>query len=214
MRKSLDVRRLGAAASYPGIDPRMWIATATVMEIGFDSNEGIFADVQLQPEGDILTALIASPYAGNGFGFHCPIEKDDTVLIAIPGGDPDAGAWVIARAWNAADKPPADAGDGDDIVEDVIFKTKSGKKFVLIAQDAEIIFHDGSQAYVRGNDLQTALDNFAQAIISAAAALAPSPPSTPLTGANGATFVAGLTTAAQALSQAAQTYLSTKIKGE
>jgi len=212
-RRSIDVRRLGAAASYPGIDPRVWIAMATVVDVGFDPDEGIFADVQLQPDGDELTAYVATPYAGKDFGAHYPLEKDDTVLVAIP-GDPDAAAFVIARAWNAADTPIAEAGSGDDIVEDVVIKTKSGKSYKLSTPDAQILLQNASQSFVRGEDLRTALNDFANALITAAAALAPSPPSTPLTGANGATFVTKLQEAALALSQAANTYLSTKIKGE
>lgn len=217
MRKSLDVRRLGAAASYPGIDPRIWVAMATVTDIGFDADEGIFADVQLQPDGDIFTAYVATPYAGNGYGAHYPLEVGDTVLVAIPLGDADGPSFIIARAWNAADKPMAEAGSGEDIVEEVVIKTKSGKSYKLLTPDAQILFQNASQSFVRGEDLRTALNDFANALTTAAAALGPPPGGgapTPLTTANGATFIAGLQQAALALSQAANTYLSTKIKGE
>ena len=128
-RGSVDVGRLSAAAQRPGIDPRVWITLGIVKEVGFDAAEGIFADVQLQPSGEIETCFLGAPYAGAEFGMFAPVQVDDTVLVAVPSGDPNHGPVIIARMWDAADKPASDfAGSGDDPTEDVVLRVRAGKK--------------------------------------------------------------------------------------
>lgn len=212
-RKNVDVRRLGAAASFPGIDPRSWIVWVTVLELGFDAEEGLFADVQVQNEsGDEFTVYIGTPYAGNGFGIHFPIEVEDTVLLAIPGGDPDNGATIIARGWNAADKPAAAFGDGEVPSTDVVLITKAEANLRLQTPDAQIVMQDGSQSYVRGEDLESALETFGDDLITAAGKLVPGPGTVPLTSVHGASFLADVNIAVAKLKAAV--FLSTKIKGE
>lgn len=211
-RKPLDVRRLGAAASFPGIDPRAWIVWATVLELGFDPEEGLFADVQVQPDGEVFTAYVGTNYAGNDFGEHNPLEVDDSVIVAIPQGDPDAGAVIIARAWNAADKPHALFGDGEEPSPDRVLITKANSNYRVQTPDAQILLQNGSQSYVRGEDLESALETFGDDLNTAATKLVPGPGTIPLTSAHGAAFLADVQIAVAKLKAAV--YLSTKIKGE
>lgn len=226
VRRSVDVRRLGAAASYPGIDPRVWAAWATVLEIGLDAAEGLFADVQLQPDGDIITAYVGMPYAGDGFGTHYPVMVDDVVLVVIPGGDADNGAVIVARAWNAADKPPSDLSGGEEGTHDVVTRVRPGQRWLLktsnganVEIDAEgggsVHMLGAGSSFTRGEDLESALNTFAQNIVTAATALVPAgPPITPVTAAEAALFVTAVTTAATQLAAAASSWKSQRIKGE
>jgi len=108
MGRKLNPSNMREFVRSPGIDTRYWIKLAHVDNVVVDPEEGVFADVTLQPESQTVTAFAGSPYAGNGFGFYAPIQEDDLVLVAIPDGDTDAGSWVISRCWNSADKPFAE----------------------------------------------------------------------------------------------------------
>lgn len=138
VRTKVDVGRLAAAVKRPGVDPRVWLSLAVVKDVAFDPDNGIFADVQLQPTGEAETCLVASTYAGAGFGAWFPLEVDDVVLVAIPSGDPGAGPVIIARMWSASDKPHADFGDGEDPTADVVVRPKSGQRVVIRTSDADV----------------------------------------------------------------------------
>lgn len=109
MGRKLNPSNMREFVRSPGIDTRYWIKLAHVDNVVVDPEEGVFADVTLQPESQTVTAFVGSPYAGDGFGFYAPIQVDDLVLVAIPDGETDAGSWVISRAWNSADKPLAES---------------------------------------------------------------------------------------------------------
>lgn len=211
--------RLRSAVRGPGIDPRVWITDATVKELGFDSDEGIFADVQLQPTGEEETVYVGQPCSGDGFGDWCPLEVGDTVLVAIPHGDHDFGGWVISRAHNAADKPPADFRSEEDSEAptlDRVVVLKPGSHFRLRTSNGGVIkMQAATQSFVRGEDLQSELDKLKQALQSFGTDLAASTPAAP----NAALTVADVITAVATLSQALgninfATPLSSKIKGE
>src|SRR5216683_3334457 len=104
-RASIDLSKLSAAAARPGIDTRIWLTLAVVKELGYDSAEGIFADVQFQPSGEIETCFVGSAYSGGQFGMYCPLRVGDTVLVAVPSGDPNNGPIIISRQWDASDPP-------------------------------------------------------------------------------------------------------------
>jgi hypothetical protein len=139
----MDMGRLSALASRPGIDPRVWITLAVVKEVGFDADEGIFADVQFMPTGEIETAFLAGDYAGDGFGSFAPVMVDDWVLVAVPGGDPNMGPVIISRFWRASDKPHQDfkaeeQEDGHDVpTENVVLRVRPGKKYILRTSDTD-----------------------------------------------------------------------------
>ena len=172
MRTSPDVGAMSAAVSRPGIDPRVWLTLAVVSRVGFDADEGPFADVQYQPGGENETALIGSSYAGNEFGDWGDVAEGDTVLVAQPMGDPGNGPVIICRMWNAGDAPFSEMGDGDTPTTNRVIRVKPGSKFVVRTSgdgdgidmrtggDGIVGFQDASQAYVRGDDQKQALDAF------------------------------------------------------
>lgn len=107
-RRTGDPSRIASLASRPGIDTRVWLHYAVVEDVGFDANEGVFADIRFLPDGRPDCAIVGACYAGNGFGMYAPLAVDDVVLVAVPAGDTDAGPVIIARLWNGTDKPPAE----------------------------------------------------------------------------------------------------------
>jgi hypothetical protein len=115
IRKSVDIGRLSKAVQRPGVDPRVWLALASVKELGFDPEHGCFADVYMHPDENVETCYIDTPYAGSvegvGFGDWAGIEVGDTVLVAVPQGDTNTGPLIIGRFWNAGDKPPLQITD-------------------------------------------------------------------------------------------------------
>lgn len=138
MAGRIDMSRLAKLAQRPGVDPRVWLTLAVVEALGFDAAEGVFADVRFQPTGERETALVAVPYAGDGFGDWCPLAVDDVVLVAVPNGDPSAGPVIIARMWRAADRPPADVRAGQDDADghpvptaDRVIRVQAGQRLVV-----------------------------------------------------------------------------------
>ncbi len=150
VRRNLDASRLARAVSRPGIDPRVWLELGVVRELGFDAKEGIFADVVMQPNGNVETCCVATPYTGSvdgevGFGDWCPVDVGDTVLVGIPGGDSNRGPVVIARWWDSGDPPPAQIGDGEEPSKDLWRVVRPGRRFELLATVAGAIAGGGTQ---------------------------------------------------------------------
>lgn len=112
--RTVDVQRMGQAVARPGMDTRRWMCEAIVEKFKLD-DEGAFADVVILPELEPETVRVGPFYAGPGFGFYAPLEKDDHVIISFPDGDPDRGGVVVARMWSKSDPPPdlAKNNDGD-----------------------------------------------------------------------------------------------------
>lgn len=145
IRRSPDVRRMAAAVSHPGIDPRTWLSWAIVTAIGFDAEQGIFADVQLIPTGETETIYVGSDYAGGGFGDWAGVEIDDTVCIGFPNGDPNSGGVLISRTWNGGDPPPAVLQEGEAPTKDRVLVVKPGQKWrVIVSQGGEASIENGS----------------------------------------------------------------------
>jgi hypothetical protein len=134
---------MSALVSRPGIDPRVWLTRAIVTELGFDPANGLFADVQYQPDGDAETCLIGSGYTGNGFGGYCPLKVGDAVIVAVPQGDPAEGPVIIARLWNAADKPPVELSEGDSGGDEPTtvptFRLEDGSTLRVVARESGTI---------------------------------------------------------------------------
>jgi hypothetical protein len=131
----VDVNALARAVSRPGIDPRRWVALAVITELGFDAENGVFADIAYIPDGTTDTAVVGAWYAGDGFGAYAPLKVDDVVLVAIPDGDPSTGPVVICRMWSSADKPPAEAGgSGDEPTTDPVTRVEDGATFRIVAK--------------------------------------------------------------------------------
>lgn len=104
-RRSVDPSRLASLVSRPGIDPRVHLTLGVVDRVLVDPEHGVFADITYLLHEDNDTATVGTAYAGDRFGQHVPLQVEDTVLIAIPEGDTDAGPVIISRMWSAADKP-------------------------------------------------------------------------------------------------------------
>lgn len=224
VRTRPDVNALASAVSRPGVDPRVWITLAVVTELGYDPDEGPFADLQYQPNGDQETALIGSNYAGAEFGDWSSVEIGDTVLVAVPMGDPGNGPTIICRMWNAGDKPFAEMQDADDSevpTQNRVLRVKPGKKFQLVISGdgarIELAQKDATQSFVRGDDYADAEGEFLDALDTFVQTLATATPAPP----NSALTVAAVLAAANifrpkitAFKNARNDYLSTKIKGE
>jgi hypothetical protein len=145
VRSRIDASRLADIVSRPGIDPRVWILFATVEALGFDEVEGIFADVRYVHNGRKITAYVGSPATGDGFGDWCPLKVDQLVLVAVPNGDEENGAIVIASSWDASRRPPTEFQSEDDPTEptgDRVIMAEPGTTLRVIATEgANIVIH-------------------------------------------------------------------------
>ena len=151
VRSGIDVGRLAAAVSRPGIDPRLWLTLAIVQDVAIDTEQGIFADVQFIPDGDEETCLVGSEYAGAGFGTFIPPKVDDIVLVAVPYGDVGTGPIIITRIWNGANPPSTDFKaeteiEEGDVTSDPTTVVEPQRTYKIIAkEDATIRLEvDGS----------------------------------------------------------------------
>ena len=162
MTRQMDAGRLASLVSRPGIDPRYHIVYAIVDAVRVDPQEGVFVDVSFLPQEEPENALLGVPYAGNSFGFYFPLEVDDTVLVAIPDGDSEAGPVVIGRIWNKADPPPeelkgpAAPEEGQFMPSpDVILRAKPGANtriFVSAGANVTITVEGGGNVNLVVND--------------------------------------------------------------
>ena len=109
----IDMSRLSAAVSRPGIDPRIWCSLAFALgESHLDEKHGDFVDVQILPSELEVTVRVPQSYAGNAFGVNeGRIHKDDELIVLFPDGDPAVGGVVVARLWSQSDPPAKDAID-------------------------------------------------------------------------------------------------------
>ncbi len=147
---TIDARAIAAMASFPGIDPRVWIAKAYVKDIGFDPLQGVFVDLNVQPDGRLETAILGASYAGMNFGEYEGLEVGDTVLVAFPDGDPNSGPVIISRFWNSGDPPPAqvqDQGDPTTATADRVSVIRPGSKWKVFTTAAG----DGVEFSVAGD---------------------------------------------------------------
>jgi len=150
-RKTIDSAKIASLASRPGIDTRRWLAKAVVTDVGYDAQHGLFADIRYLDDGQADTAIIATPYAGNSFGASFPIRVNDTVLVAIPNGDPGTGPMIIAREWNSGDPPPNELdGDNKEPTNDVVIRVEEGQKLRIITDGAgEVLIQSRGTGGVR-----------------------------------------------------------------
>lgn len=130
--KGIDVGRLSNAVSRPGIDPRIWatygVLTSEPYIETFEGEQDIVADVLLLPSMQDETARVGAMYAGNGFGFYCPLHEGDEVLVIAPSGDPDEGLVITQRLFSPAAVPPIEAVTNP---EDVTLVVQDGKNLRL-----------------------------------------------------------------------------------
>lgn len=135
--RAIDAGRLSSLVSRPGIDPRVWLSLGVVEEIGFNAAEGTFVDLRMQPSGEVETAYLGSTYAGNQFGDHCPVEVGDTVMVAIPSGDPGMGPVIVCRWCNSGDPPHPEVGAAEKTSR--VVRAKPGERVVLRTSAAGMV---------------------------------------------------------------------------
>lgn len=139
--RGIDVARLSNAVARPGIDPRIWVSYAYLLSEPYietvEGRQDIVADVMLVPSMQEETARVGAIYAGNGFGFYCPLHAEDEVLVLAPSGDPDAGLVITQRLWSPADPPPQEVIDNP---EDVTLVVEEGKNLrITVKGDGNVV---------------------------------------------------------------------------
>ncbi len=167
-----DMARLAAALSIPGIDPRIWVSYAYLAsdpKISLvDGQQDITADIVLMPSGQPETARVGAAYAGNGFGFYCPLHQYDEVLVLAPSGDPDEGLVIAQRLWSPADVPPSEVSDNPEDVTLVVEPDKNlrltvkGGGNVILAVDTGKIYlgsEEETEPAAKGQSLKSYLES-------------------------------------------------------
>ena len=168
---AMDVNRLAAAVSRPGIDPRQWCTVGVVKAFHYDEEHGPYVDVSIladattDSDGEMVehveTARVGSFYAGPGYGFYAPLDVEDEVFVGYPDGNPNNGLVVIGKLWSNADLPPATAKDnqGDvclHIKKDVTLRiqTFGSGNVVVGAENGKVLLGDetGTQPVHRKGD--------------------------------------------------------------
>lgn len=141
---TIDLTRLAAGLSRPGIDPRIWFSYGFALsESRVDPVHGHLVEVQLQPSNSQVTIRVPQGFAGNSFGSsRGQIHKDDELVVAFPDGDPATGGVVSARLWSAADPPPQLVSDNPGDVVDVLEAGKNVRQ----------LLSGGGQIQVEGDD--------------------------------------------------------------
>jgi hypothetical protein len=231
-RRTIDIGRLSRLVARPGVDPRVWVALARVTDVGYDENEGFFADVTMIPTGEEQTAMISSLYTGPSYGFWPAVEVGDLVVVVVPQGDPNAGPVIIGQIWNTEYPPPSEArgtgSDNTDVSPNVVLKTKGGAKLVMIAQNADftmtanvVKMQAANQSFVRGETYADALGVFLDAlkvimlaIKAYATAAGGAVPALAPAGTALGLAIDAFNLTIDTFKNARTTYLSTKIKGE
>lgn len=158
VRTGADVRAMSEATRAPGNDPRINLSFATVDELGYDSEHGIFADVTLLPDGQKETVIVGSDYAGNLFGDWDPIEVGDQVLVGLPRGAANQGPVLLKKIWSSKAKPPSqvqDSGDSTEPTKDRVLVVKPGQKYkIFVSQGGEAdIVNDTASISVKGAEV-------------------------------------------------------------
>jgi hypothetical protein len=181
---------------------------------------------------------IPSQAQGNGVGYYYPPRATGLVVATIPTGDPNDVMMVVGQLHSEDETAPAlaaalingdtiverDAGDGQVAAAETHMAVFPDEDLdqewrnVRITADAMVLgAPDAEQPFVRGNDLESALGDFADAISQFAqdlAGSAPAPPNAALTVADAIAASAPLISAAEALKAAFETILSTRINGD
>lgn len=113
-RKNPDVLRIGRAVSYPGIDPRSWVATGRVdpddESFRWEPELGWIADVSMY--GGMMDGVNEVPCRtmgigrGDDQGEFIPPDRDCEVLVGLAGGDVEQGPVIMGTLTNKGCKAP------------------------------------------------------------------------------------------------------------
>lgn len=109
MARPPDVRRMGAAMSRPGNDPRIWSCCARVESEGvrWHPTLGWVVDVEtygsrVDGETDV-TARMMSAAGGDGTGEYLPVEVGAEVVLQICGGSLEENPVILGYCTNSVD---------------------------------------------------------------------------------------------------------------
>lgn len=152
---SPDIAKIAEAISRPGIDPRKHVELGVVVASSVSADGAIY-DV-VTADGSHETVALSPVYGGPGYGLYAPVELDDTVLIAVPYGAPNAGGRIVGRLWDPGAAPPQDAIDNQD---DLVIVVKPGRKIRIVVSgggDAVIEARDGGHVLLGGEDASDAV---------------------------------------------------------
>ncbi len=165
-----DTTKMGQAFAAPGMDPRVWLTSATVDDGSADEppvqfEDGVpFVDVTTQPHNIPLRCRVLMQSAGKGEGEWTPFVAGDEVLVAIPHGNAWAGAVILGRLNNSLDKLPMQSVAGQDPTKNnfafkrtrtawihevaggwLVREATSGS-FINVSKDGVITLRDGQKA--------------------------------------------------------------------
>jgi len=90
------------------MDSLEWVKLAKVTKVSF-SDQGVFVDADVQPDGFPVRAKLATLWAGAGIGIYWPVKAGDQVLVAFPDGNPDGNPVALAGLFNETSTVPAEA---------------------------------------------------------------------------------------------------------
>lgn len=112
-----NMRDVGEAVSYPGIDPRTWVSYGIVdadepVDMT-DADYGVLVNVVLQPSDVPCVCRVSSSCAGDGEGEYHPFMGGDEVVVLLPHGRPDADCIITGRLNNARQKWPQSVAGQD-----------------------------------------------------------------------------------------------------
>lgn len=189
IRQRLDVRRLGVAVSYPGIDPRIWLAYGRVDDdadaVRWDSALGWLADVTLLGGGvdqEGATCRMGQVFGADQQGSFQPLVGGELVVVLVPEGDLNV-APVIVGMLASPDLPVPGSVNGQTIDEDFAkaahilvteknvqqevgekWRTSATSRATLEAPEVRLANEDADQDFVRGNDYADAEGQFLDAL--------------------------------------------------
>lgn len=197
---TVDVRRIGLATSYPGIDPRTWVSAGRLDDdpeaLRWDEGAGWVVDVSFygtELDGDAETPcrVLTTGPAGAGFGEYLPPVPGCELLVALADGDPESNPVVLGYLRNSETCPPPSTINGLPILPDAFASTpltvspydtelkrspytrreEYGPLYVLEAGEIRLGGDDGLEPALLG---QTSVDNMnelLQGLTEAATAL-------------------------------------------
>lgn len=125
----LDQLRLGSAASFPGIDPRVWVRYAVVEAVKIDAR-GAKADVLMLPTGEPETVHLGGMLAPQG-GCYVPVAIGQMVVVIVPMGDANHGAVAIGAVYDEGQPAPGIVISNPD---DTALVARDGRKVRVLSQ--------------------------------------------------------------------------------
>ncbi len=231
MRKGIDFGRLREAMAGPGSDTRSWCEMARVDDdpdaVQWIEGVGWVVDVtftsgQVAGEGP-MPCRVLSMFGAPGNGSVCPVALGAEVVVMISSGDINVQPVILGFLHNQTDAPLPTTVNSSSVNEGYAAETtiavseksldaqfgpnvrvSASSEAKFLAPQVKLADNAATQPFVRGTDLRSAVNNFAQALIATGAYTSSS------AVVASATLIAAVNTLASALTSA----LSTRIKGE